>query len=151
MMRLTVVLTILCAGSASASADTDPIMHGVKGKCTVSRILGEPVGCVSQLVIMHLPSVGRTIFLIEVARSDGSKITVSFSGGKDEQPTLQDHTLDLDKVRMDTNGYEVTSAATGTCREHLNDNGSFSFGTNCLVRAQDGGVYEITVGPGAVD
>ena len=132
-------------------ADAAPIMHGIKGKCTVSRLRDEPVRCTSQLLIMTLPDAGRTVMMMTLARSNGSTVTIAFSGGKDEQPTLQDYRLHIDKVRLDIDGKAVAYDATGLCEENLNDSGSYSNATRCEARTSDGGVYTIVVGPGPVD
>ena len=132
-------------------AQTAPIIHGVKARCSVSRVLGEPMRCASQLVIMNLPDAGKTIFMMKLARSNGKNLTISFIGGRDKQDTLQDYVLFVDRVRMDAEGQTRTEQAAGECHENMSDDGHHSAATRCSAVLTGGGVDELSLGSGPVD
>jgi len=78
----------------------DLIICAHNGPCTLSKIGVEPVRRSSPLFYAVSPSLGRSMYSIEVTRMNGTKMFISLSGGVDSQPPLSDYRLYLDKVQL---------------------------------------------------
>jgi hypothetical protein len=123
MIALLVALTL--------TANIDPHLKLVElqpGTCTV-RINGVSSRCTG-LLYMYTPSTHRVNFSV------GGAQTVSFSGGRDSQPTIGSYGMQVDRMFLQERKAPVR--ASGSCKMMISQDGRIVYGLNCRSETSTG-------------
>jgi hypothetical protein len=145
----------------AAAQDIDPgaQLAAIDAPCKVSRArfvssMGfVPFSCKGPGFYLHFPRNGRTAFMFNAVDMDKRLVVVVFSGGTDDQPTLNNYKLAVDHVRLTYSpvGSEIQSFdAAGTCELSVNDAATQIDSLVCAAHTHDGQQYEFSLGPGAM-
>ena len=121
-------MLLLAAGPAGAqNLDNLQTMVSAGGSCPVFSVGSERYSC-SGFVYTKFRN-GRVSFTFPMADT-----AISFSGGRDSQPSLDNYVLFVDAIRISAGRGEVRSAqASGRCRMNASDDGLVIHSLSCIA------------------
>ena len=122
------VLFLLAAGPASAQGlDNMQTLVSASGSCPVFSVGSERYSC-SGFIYTKFRN-GRVSFTFPMADT-----AISFSGGRDSQPSLDNYVLFVDAIRISAGRGEVRSfQASGRCRMNASDDGLVIHSLSCIA------------------
>ncbi len=142
-MRALLLAALLLPGAALAQAVPPRLVVTIPGACVTPLRLGErEVPCADTGAVYAVLEDGRAF----VAIPFGPRSAVNFVGTRDRHPTEDSYALQLDYLRVVTDGTPREVRVAGECQARLGRNGAW-VDLGCAARAADGALYAVRFRP----
>lgn len=139
------LLLALLPVAALAQAVPPRLVMTIPGACVTPLRLGaQEVPCADTGAVYSVLEDGRAF----VAIPFGPRSAINFVGTRDRQPSPDSYALQLDYLRVVTDGTPREVRVAGECQARLGRNGAW-VDLGCAARTADGALYAVRFRPRA--